>query len=89
MKDSILKILKYLTALIKMVSLSISNMFIKVSLRKENLMGKVNLYLEIMNKYMMEIGFKATLLKALFKNKISSIQDSYTKTYLQELDSLK
>ena len=89
MKDSILKILKYLTALIKMVSLSISNMFIKVSLRKENLMGKVNLYLEIMNKYMMEIGFKATLLKALFKNKISFIQDSYIKTYLQELDSLK
>jgi|JI7StandDraft_1071085.scaffolds.fasta_scaffold186530_1 hypothetical protein len=89
MKDSILKILKYLTALIKMVSLSISNMFIKVSLRKENLMGKVNLYLEIMNKYMMEIGFKVTLLKALFKNKISFIQDNYTKTYLQESDSLK
>lgn len=89
MKGSILKILKYLTVLIKMVSLSISNMFIKVSLRKENLMEKVNLYLEIMNKYMTEIGFKATLLKALFKNKISFIQDSYTKTYLQELDSLK
>ena len=89
MKGSILKILKYLTVLIKMVSLSISNIFIKVSLRKENLMGKVNLYLEIMNKYMMEIGFKVTLLKALFKNKISFIQDSYTKTYLQELDSLK
>ena len=89
MKGSILKILKYLTVLIKMVSLSISNIFIKVSLKKENLMGKVNLYLEIMNKYMMEIGFKVTLLKALFKNKISFIQDSYIKTYLQELDSLK
>ena len=89
MKGSILKILKYLTVLIKMVSLSISNIFIKVSLKKENLMGKVNLYLEIMNKYMMEIGFKATLLKALFKNKISFIQDSYTKMYLQGLDNLK
>jgi hypothetical protein len=63
MKVSILKILKYLTVLIKMVSLLISNMFIKVSLRKENLMGKANLYLEIMNKYMMEIGIKAILLK--------------------------
>jgi hypothetical protein len=63
MKVSILKILKYLTVLIKMVSLLISNMFIKVSLRKENLMAKANLYLEIMNKYMMEIGIKAILLK--------------------------